>query len=33
VVAGQLTCKPVAEAFGLDYTPVQEAVAAIEADA
>ena len=33
VVAGQLTCKPVADAFGLDYTPVEEAVAAIEAGA
>ncbi|MDP6410605.1 MAG: alanine dehydrogenase [Planctomycetota bacterium] len=31
VVAGRLTCRPVAEAFGLEYTPVEEAVEAIEA--
>ena len=28
-IAGKLTCKPVAEAFDMDHTPVQDAVAAI----
>ncbi len=28
-IAGKLTCAPVAEAFGMEYTPVHDAVAAI----